>query len=54
MKARAVSGRSTYRLPVLGFALALGGVGGENRPRTLTLTSDNTPHLVRGVTTGKR
>ena len=38
----------TYRLAMLGFALALGGVRGENRPRTLTLSPDDTPHLDDG------
>ena len=34
----------TYRLAMLRGTLALGGVRGENRPRTLALTPDDTPH----------
>ena len=33
-----------HLLTVLGGALALGGVRGENRPRTLTLSPDDAPH----------
>lgn len=36
----------TYRLAVLSDTLTLGGVRGENRPRTLTLSPDNAPHPV--------